>query len=56
MRNAVRNFRAISVKEEAATKLSALISLIDKLAKRAIIHKNKASNLKSKLMRKVNNL
>ena len=56
MRNAVRIFRAINVKEEAATKLSALISLIDKLAKRAIIHKNKASNLKSKLMRKVNNL
>ena len=56
MRNAVRNFRAISVKEEAATKLSGLISLIDKLAKRAIIHMNKASNLKSKLMRKVNNL
>jgi len=56
MRNAVRTFRAINVKEEAATKLSALISLIDKLAKRAIIHKNKASNLKSKLMRKVNNL
>ncbi|MDP4289786.1 MAG: 30S ribosomal protein S20 [Bacteroidota bacterium] len=56
MRNAVRNFRAITVKDEAATKLSGLISLIDKLAKRSVIHKNKASNLKSKLMRKVNAL
>ena len=56
MRNAIRKFRAISVKEEAASQLSGLVSLIDKLAKRLIIHKNKASNLKSKLMRKVNNL
>jgi small subunit ribosomal protein S20 len=56
MRNAVRKFRAISVKEEAATQLPGLVSLIDKLAKRMIIHKNKASNLKSKLMLKVNKL
>lgn len=56
MRNAIRKFRAISVKEDAASQLSGLVSLIDKLAKRLIIHKNKASNLKSKLMRQVNNL
>lgn len=56
MRNAVRKFRAISVKEEAVTQLPTIVSLIDKLAKRAIIHKNKASNLKSKLMRKVSAL
>ena len=31
-----------------------MLSIIDKLAKRSVIHKNKASNLKSKLMRKVN--
>ncbi len=56
MRNAVRKFRTISVKEEAVTQLPGLVSLIDKLAKRSIIHKNKASNLKSKLMRKVSAL
>ena len=56
MRNAIRKFRIISVKEEAATLLPGLVSLIDKLAKRLIIHKNKASNLKSKLMRQVNTL
>ncbi|NWJ50487.1 MAG: 30S ribosomal protein S20 [Bacteroidetes bacterium] len=56
MRNAVRKFRAINVKEEAVTQLPGIVSLIDKLAKRAIIHKNKASNLKSKLMRKVSAL
>lgn len=56
MRNAVRKFRALNVKEEAVTQLPSIVSLIDKLAKRAIIHKNKASNLKSKLMRKVSTL
>lgn len=56
MRNAIRKFRALNVKEEAATQLPGLVSLIDKLAKRLIIHKNKAANLKSKLMRQVNTL
>jgi small subunit ribosomal protein S20 len=31
-------------------------SMIDKLAKRGIIHKNKAANLKSKLAKRVNAL
>jgi len=31
-----------------------VISMIDKLAKRGIIHKNKAANLKSKLAKKAN--
>jgi small subunit ribosomal protein S20 len=39
--------------EEQKTKLADVIGMIDKLAKRNIIHKNKASNLKSKLMKKV---
>ncbi|MBZ0099456.1 MAG: 30S ribosomal protein S20, partial [Taibaiella sp.] len=30
-----------------------VISLIDKLAKRNVIHKNKASNLKSGLVKKI---
>ena len=52
-RNAVRELRAISDKSAAAKELPEVISMIDKLAKRGIIHKNKASNLKSKLSRKV---
>lgn len=51
MRNAVKKFKSISSKTEAAEQLPGLVSLIDKLAKKAIIHKNKASNLKSKLTR-----
>ncbi len=56
MRNAVRTFRKITDKSEAAEKLPKIVSLIDKLAKKTIIHSNKASNLKSKLSRQVNTL
>lgn len=54
MRNAVRKFRALDNKKEAEEKLPEIMALIDKLAKRSIIHKNKAANLKSKLTRHVN--
>ena len=56
MRNAVRKFRTLENKAEASEKLPAIISLIDKLAKKTIIHKNKAGNLKSKLTRFVNKM
>ena len=48
MRNEVRKFRTITDKTEAESKLPTMYSIIDKLAKRGIIHKNKAGNLKSK--------
>lgn len=49
MRNAVRKFRNLTDKTEAEAQLPKLTSMIDKLAKRNIIHKNKAGNLKSKI-------
>jgi small subunit ribosomal protein S20 len=52
-RNAVRGLVGTESVEEQKTKLADVIGMIDKLAKRNIIHKNKASNLKSKLMKKV---
>ncbi|CAI8394734.1 MAG: 30S ribosomal protein S20 [Flavobacterium sp. SCGC AAA160-P02] len=52
-RNAVRDLRATSSKKEAKSKLTAVISMLDKLAKNNIIHKNKAANLKSKLTKQV---
>ena len=55
-RNAVKRLRNTSQKDEALEKLPKVISLLDKLAKRNVIHKNKASNLKSSLMRHVNKL
>lgn len=56
MRNSLRNFRSIENKSEATEKLPEMTSMIDKLVKRGIIHKNKAANLKSKIARKVNTM
>lgn len=55
-RNAIRDLRAISDQKEAGEKIGDVASMIDKLAKKGVIHKNKAANLKSKLTRKVNTL
>ncbi|HET6244261.1 MAG: 30S ribosomal protein S20 [Bacteroidetes bacterium] len=55
-RNAIKVVRLSTDKKEASEKLPKVISMIDKLAKRNIIHKNKAANLKSKLTRKVSAL
>lgn len=55
-RNAIRDLKALKTGKEAAEQLPDVASMIDKLAKRGIIHKNKAANLKSKLTKKVNAL
>lgn len=52
-RNAIKKLKLTESKEEATEQLPVLISMIDKLAKKNIIHKNKASNLKSKLTKHV---
>ena len=56
MRNSVRKFRALTDKKEADEMLPKLYAMIDKLAKRSMIHKNKAGNLKSKLTKYANSL
>ncbi|HRO76598.1 MAG TPA: 30S ribosomal protein S20 [Crocinitomicaceae bacterium] len=55
-RNAVRKLRAMTSKSEAEALLPSVVSMLDKIAKNNIIHKNKAGNLKSGLMVKVNGL
>ncbi len=52
-RNAVKDLRTTEDKTEAEGKLGNVISMLDKLAKNNIIHKNKAANLKSKLTKYV---
>jgi small subunit ribosomal protein S20 len=52
-RNAIKSILNLGDNGEQKEKLASVISLIDKLAKRNVIHKNKASNIKSKLMKKV---
>jgi small subunit ribosomal protein S20 len=55
-RNAIRKLLAITDKNAANEELPKVISMIDKLAKRNVIHKNKASNIKSGIVKKLNTL
>ena len=55
-RNAVKKLRGTTDKEAATEQYPEVISMLDKLAKNNVIHKKKASNLKSKLAKHVNNL
>lgn len=54
VRNAVKKLRSTTEPEEITKDLPVVISKLDKLAKKSVIHKNKAANLKSKLMKKAN--
>ncbi|MDT0675755.1 30S ribosomal protein S20 [Autumnicola musiva] len=51
-RNAIKKLKEAG-KDEAETLLPSVVSMVDKLAKKNIIHDNKASNLKSKLTKHV---
>lgn len=53
-RNAIRSLLASADKASAEGDMSKVISMIDKLAKRNVIHKNKASNLKSGIVKRIN--
>ena len=52
-RNAIRNLKATEG-AEMGEQFPKVASMIDKLAKRNVIHKNKAANLKRKLAKKAN--
>ena len=56
MRNALKTLRSATNKEEAGTMLPKVNSMLDRLAKKNIIHKKKASNLKSSLVKHVSTL
>ena len=55
-RNAVRKLRAMKDKEEAKEFYPKVASMLDKLAKIRVIHKNKSANLKSKLAKHISSL
>jgi small subunit ribosomal protein S20 len=55
-RNAIAVLRETTNKKEAAEMLPKVVSMLDKLAKTNVIHKNKAANLKSSLTQQVNAL
>ena len=52
-RNAIKKLRLLKDKKEAMELLPKVVNMLDKLAKKNVIHKNKASNLKSKLTKHV---
>jgi small subunit ribosomal protein S20 len=55
-RNLLKKLRSETEKSSATKVLPEAISMLDKLAKRNIIHPKKAANLKSKLTRRINGL
>ncbi|MBN2669431.1 MAG: 30S ribosomal protein S20 [Bacteroidales bacterium] len=56
MRNAIKKLRDTQDKKEAMEMLPKVIAMVDSVAKRNIIHKNKAANLKSGVAKHVNSL
>jgi small subunit ribosomal protein S20 len=56
MRNAVKAVRSATDKEKAAAELRKTVKLLDQLAAKGVIHKNKAANNKSSLTKLVSKL
>ncbi|MGA9270171.1 MAG: 30S ribosomal protein S20 [Lutimonas sp.] len=52
-RNAIKKLKSLEVKKEAEEMFPSVVSMIDKLAKRNVIHNNKAANMKSQLAQHV---
>ena len=55
-RTAIKKLRSTTDKKEADKMYPEIAAMLDKLAKKNIIHKKKSSNIKSKLAKLVNNL
>ncbi len=55
-RNALKTLRTATDKKAAEELLPKVTSMLDKLAKRNVIHSNKAANLKSEISKQVNSL
>jgi len=55
-RSLIKKLTATTKKDEAQALLKEVSSMIDKLAKKKVIHWKKAANQKSKLARRVNTL
>jgi small subunit ribosomal protein S20 len=55
-RNAVKELRTNTNKTESQSLLPKVSAMLDKLAKKNVIHANKASNLKSSLAKHVNSI
>lgn len=56
LRHAVKRVRSTTDKQKALAALRSTVKLLDQLAAKKIIHRNKAANTKSRLTRHVNSL
>jgi len=56
VRSLIKDLKGTEKKDDALKDLPKVLAAIDKLAKKNVYHKNKAANLKSKLMKKANSL
>lgn len=56
LRNAIKDLRETTDKKAASEKLPKVNAMLDKLAKKNVIHKNKVNNLRSGLAKKINAL
>lgn len=54
MKSLIKKVRAAKEKQEASKALHSVVKYLDQLASKGLIHRNKAANQKSKLMRLVN--
>ena len=55
-RNAIKKLREMTKKKDAEALFPQVVAMLDKLAKKNIIHNNKAANLKSKLAKHIASL
>ena len=55
-RNAARKLRELTDKKEAEILFPTVVAMLDKLAKKNVIHKNKSANLKSGLQVFINKM
>ena len=55
-RNAIKSLKETTNKKDADKLFVNITSMLDKLSKNNVIHKNKSANLKSKLAKHVNSL
>jgi small subunit ribosomal protein S20 len=55
-RTFIKRLRKSETKDEASQLLKQVYTMLDRLAKKSILHKNKAANLKSSLAKHVNSL
>lgn len=55
-RNLLKELRSTKDKSKAAAMVPELSAMLDRLAKKNVIHKNKAANLKSSIQLHINNM